>query len=134
MVVGGRVCVWKLWEDSNCDNYRDDGQHVADNLPQYPVLNHPGAETEREDHTNLRNVDDQHVGQAQRQALLVQLLLHDQKKEGDVTGCANQGEDDEECQEDRHHSVTQIEQRSQMWNIQVYLGVVVIMNLKHILS
>ena len=115
-------------------NYRDNWQDVADSLAQHPVLDQPGADTERQDHTDLHSVDHQHVGQAQRQALLVQLLLDDEKKEGDVTGRADQGEDDEECKEDRHHSVTQIEQRSQMWDIQVDLGGVVILDLQHILS
>ena len=111
-------------------NYRDDWQDVADNLAQYPVLDQPGADTERQDHTDLHSVDHHHVGQAQRQALLVQLLLHDQKEEGDVTGGADQGEDDEESQEDGHQSVSQVEERSQVWKIQVYLGGVVSLHLQ----
>ena len=87
---------------------------------------------EREDQAHLHHVDHHHVGQAQCQALLVQLLLHDQKKEGDVTGGTDQGQDDEESEKGRHHSVTQVEQRSQMWDIQVYLGGVVSLNLQRI--
>ena len=77
-------------------------------------------------------MDHHHVGQTQRQALLVQLLLQDEKKEGDVTGGADQGEEDEEGEEDGHHSVTEIEQRSEVRDVQVYLGGVVSLHLQHI--
>ena len=58
------------------------------------------CEREWEDNDDLENVDDENVGEAEVDVLLVQLLLDDQQKNDEVPDTADDNQDYEEEQDD----------------------------------
>ena len=60
------------------------------------------------------------MGQTQRDALLVQLLLHHQQEGGQVPDTAGEDEDDEESDTDGEYSTAVTEHGSEVRDVQIY--------------
>ena len=72
--------------------YRDDWQHVAEELAEDPIMHQAGDQTQGEHHDDLDQVDDDDVGQTEVDALTIQLLFDDEQQDDDVTDETDDGQ------------------------------------------